>query len=103
METYRATRDAGVMGIYDFTTQLATLEPPPPEMQQLLGAIHGDQPAMDAFIRMNAGAMTPEAFVQRATRPAALAEMPASVGRAVSPPSDEISKTLMARGLPASE
>jgi 2-polyprenyl-6-methoxyphenol hydroxylase-like FAD-dependent oxidoreductase len=62
METYRTTRDAGVMGIYEFTTQLATLEPPPPEVQQVLGAVHGNQSAMDAFIRMNAGAMSPAEF-----------------------------------------
>ena len=27
-----------------------TLEPPPPEMQQLLGAVHGNQEAMDGFV-----------------------------------------------------
>ena len=31
--------------------QLATLEPPPPEMQQLFGAIHGNQKAMDGFVK----------------------------------------------------
>ena len=45
--TTSATRDAHVLPIYEFTTQLATLEPPPPEMQQLLGAVHGNQDAMD--------------------------------------------------------
>ena len=29
--------------MYEFTCQLASLEPPPPEMQQLLGAIQGNQ------------------------------------------------------------
>ena len=48
--------------MYEFTTQLATLEPPPPEMQQLLGAIHGNQQAMDGFVRMNAGTDSPAAF-----------------------------------------
>ena len=41
--------------MYEFTCQLATLEPPPPEMQQLFGAIHGNQKAMDGFAQMNAG------------------------------------------------
>jgi hypothetical protein len=47
---------------YAFTCQLATLEPPPPGMQQMLGAIQGNQAAMDAFAQMNAGTITPAAF-----------------------------------------
>ena len=48
--------------MYEFTTMLATLEPPPPEMQQLLGAVHGNQEAMDGFARVNAGATSPAEF-----------------------------------------
>ena len=48
--------------MYEFTCQLATLEPPPPEMQQLFAAVHGDQKAMDAFARMNAGTISPAEF-----------------------------------------
>ena len=43
MSAYQLTRDAQVLPIYEFTTQLATLEPPPPEVQQLLGAVAGNQ------------------------------------------------------------
>ncbi len=50
MATYQRTRDTHVLPIYEFTTQLATLEPPPPEMQQLLGAIHGNLDAMNTFV-----------------------------------------------------
>ena len=46
------------MPIYEFTSQLATLEPPPPETQQLLGAISGNQAAMDAFVRVVDGSFT---------------------------------------------
>src|SRR5436190_985858 len=35
MSDYHRTRDADVLPIYEFTTQLATLEAPPVEMQQL--------------------------------------------------------------------
>ena len=45
-----------------FTTQLATLEPPPPEMQQLLGAVHGNREAMDAFVSVTAGTVSPVEF-----------------------------------------
>ena len=48
--------------MYEFTCQLATLEPPPPDMQQLFAAIHGNQEAMDGFARMNAGTISPAEF-----------------------------------------
>jgi hypothetical protein len=38
------------------------LQPPPPEMQQLLGAIYGNQAAMDDFVSVNAGTLSPEVF-----------------------------------------
>jgi flavin-dependent dehydrogenase len=62
MADYQQARDARVSGIYEFTTQLATLEPPPPEMQQLLGAVYGNQDAMDAFASVAAGTLAPEEF-----------------------------------------
>jgi flavin-dependent dehydrogenase len=62
MSAYHLTRDAHVLPVYDFTTQLATLEAPPPEMQQLLGAVHGNQPAMDAFVSVTAGTVSPSEF-----------------------------------------
>jgi len=62
MADYQRSRDARVKAMFDFTCQLATLEPPPPELQQLLGAIHGNQAAMDGFMRMNAGTISPAEF-----------------------------------------
>jgi flavin-dependent dehydrogenase len=62
MAEWHTTRDAHALPIYDFTTQLATLEPPPPEMQQLLGAVHGNQEAMDAFVSITAGTVSPVEF-----------------------------------------
>ena len=46
----------------ELTTQLATLEPPPPELQQLLAAVHGNQEAMDGFARVIAGVTSPAEF-----------------------------------------
>lgn len=62
MADYQRARDERVLPMYEFTYQLATLEPPPPEMQQLFGAIHGNQGAMDGFARMNAGTISPAEF-----------------------------------------
>jgi hypothetical protein len=62
MGHYQATRDRQVLPMYELTTQFATLEPPPPELQRLLGALDGNQDAMDEFARVMAGAMSPEVF-----------------------------------------
>jgi 2-polyprenyl-6-methoxyphenol hydroxylase-like FAD-dependent oxidoreductase len=62
MREYQRERDDQTQPMYEFTCQLATLEPPPPEMQQLFAAIHGDQKAMDAFAQMNAGTISPAEF-----------------------------------------
>jgi 2-polyprenyl-6-methoxyphenol hydroxylase-like FAD-dependent oxidoreductase len=62
MADYQRDRDTAALPMYDFTCMLAALEPPPPELQRLLGAIHGHQAAMDAFARLNAGTMSPAEF-----------------------------------------
>ena len=59
MGAYQATRDAQVLPMYELTTQLATLQPPPPELARLLGAIHGHQQPMDEFAQVMAGALSP--------------------------------------------
>jgi 2-polyprenyl-6-methoxyphenol hydroxylase-like FAD-dependent oxidoreductase len=62
MAEYQRERDERVLPMYEFTCELATLEPPPPQMQQLLGAIQGNQKAMDGFAQMNAGTISPADF-----------------------------------------
>jgi 2-polyprenyl-6-methoxyphenol hydroxylase-like FAD-dependent oxidoreductase len=62
MGAYQATRDTQVLPMYQLTTQLATLQPPPPDLQRLLGAIHGNQEAMDGFARVIAGVTSPTEF-----------------------------------------
>jgi 2-polyprenyl-6-methoxyphenol hydroxylase-like FAD-dependent oxidoreductase len=62
MAEYQARRDERVLAMYEFTTELATLEPPPPELEQLLAAMAGNQEAMDGFARVNAGVTSPAEF-----------------------------------------
>lgn len=62
MGAYRSKRDAQVLSIFELTCQLATLEPPPPDLARLLGACAGNQEAMDAFCRVNAAVMSPAEF-----------------------------------------
>jgi 2-polyprenyl-6-methoxyphenol hydroxylase-like FAD-dependent oxidoreductase len=66
MTDYQAARDAHVLPMYEFTAQLASLEPPPPELQRILEAAHGNQDAMDGFARVNAGATSPAEFFAEA-------------------------------------
>jgi 2-polyprenyl-6-methoxyphenol hydroxylase-like FAD-dependent oxidoreductase len=62
MGGYQATRDGQVRAMYEFTTQLATLQPPPPQLAQLLAAIHGHQHPMDQFAQVIAGVLSPAHF-----------------------------------------
>jgi flavin-dependent dehydrogenase len=63
MADYQRTRDEEVMPIYEFTDEFAQLQPPPPEMQQLIGAMHGNQEAMDGFVSVQAATLpAPEFF-----------------------------------------
>jgi 2-polyprenyl-6-methoxyphenol hydroxylase-like FAD-dependent oxidoreductase len=62
MEEARRSRDERALPMYELTCQLATLEPPPPEMQRLFAAVAKNREARDAFVRMNAGTTSPAAF-----------------------------------------
>ena len=73
MAAYQQTRDDQVLPIYEFTTQLATMEAPPAEMQQLLAAMRADQAAMDDFASITAGTISPAEFFD-----------PANIGRIMS-------------------
>jgi 2-polyprenyl-6-methoxyphenol hydroxylase-like FAD-dependent oxidoreductase len=74
MATYQQARDEEVLPIYGFTTQLASMEPPPPEMQQLLYAVSRDQHAADQFSGVIAGTVSPVTFFD-----------PVNVGRLLQP------------------
>jgi flavin-dependent dehydrogenase len=84
MGRYQATRDQQVLAMYELTTQLATLQPPPPELQQLLAAAHGNQQAMDGFAQVIAGVTSPAEYFSQDNigRILRRAPWPASVPRA---------------------
>ena len=62
MSDYQHVRDRQVAAIYESTDQFAQLAPPPPDMQQLLHAISGNQDAINAFISVQAGTLRAEEF-----------------------------------------
>jgi 2-polyprenyl-6-methoxyphenol hydroxylase-like FAD-dependent oxidoreductase len=65
MGDYHAGRDNQVLAMFELTTQFATLEPPPPELQQLLGAMAGNESAMNGFARVMAGVTSPAEFFSK--------------------------------------
>ena len=60
---YERQRNEHVMPMYEFTCQLASFEPPSPEMQHLFGAVYGNQVETNRFLGTIAGTVPiPEFF-----------------------------------------
>jgi 2-polyprenyl-6-methoxyphenol hydroxylase-like FAD-dependent oxidoreductase len=85
MHTYWSTRDEHVIPMFELTCKLATLEPPPPDLQHLFAAIAGDQDAMDAFVRVNAGVTSPDEFFAPANVTRMFAAAAARAARVTAP------------------
>jgi 2-polyprenyl-6-methoxyphenol hydroxylase-like FAD-dependent oxidoreductase len=62
MGDYQRTRDREARPVFEFTDAFAQLRPPPPEMQQLLGTMQGDQEAMDGFVSVQASTLAAPDF-----------------------------------------
>jgi 2-polyprenyl-6-methoxyphenol hydroxylase-like FAD-dependent oxidoreductase len=57
LAAHEAARNERVRPMYEFTSQLAALEPPRPEMRALFGALHGNEDATNAFLSAITGAI----------------------------------------------
>jgi flavin-dependent dehydrogenase len=86
MQIYQRTRDDQALPMYEFTYQIAPLDPLPPEFQQLLAAAHGNQRAMDAFVQMTGGVLSPTEFFSEQNVQRILAAAASRVSRAPSEP-----------------
>jgi flavin-dependent dehydrogenase len=62
MAEYQRIRDREAGPVYEFTDDFAQLQPPPPEMQSLLAAMHGNQEAMDGFVSVQAATLAAPDF-----------------------------------------
>jgi flavin-dependent dehydrogenase len=62
MAAYQHARDEHSMPMFGVTCNFATMEPPPPDMQQLLGATSASQEAQDQFVSMMAGTLPVQSF-----------------------------------------
>jgi len=67
---YASRRDERVKPLYHFTCDLATLAPPPPEMQQRFAAMHQNQEATNQFYSAITGSLPLPVFMN-----------PANIGR----------------------
>lgn len=61
MEPWLAARTER-LPLYELTAQMATLEPPPPEMQAVVGAAATDRELADGFASMVSGTLSPVEF-----------------------------------------
>lgn len=57
LAAHETARNERVRPMYEFTTDLAALEPPPADMGALFGALRGDQDATNAFLSAISGAV----------------------------------------------
>ena len=57
LAAHESARNERVRPMYEFTTELAALEPPPPEMQVLFNSLRGNQDATNAFLSAISGAI----------------------------------------------
>ncbi len=63
MGAWQRERDESSLPVYGLTCDFAKIEPPPPEMQQLMGAVSQNPAACDDFVSALAGTMPiPEFF-----------------------------------------
>ena len=62
MERYQRERDERVTPFFHMTCQLATCQPPPPDVQKLFAAIPGNPEAERGFAQVNAGVLSPAVF-----------------------------------------
>jgi 2-polyprenyl-6-methoxyphenol hydroxylase-like FAD-dependent oxidoreductase len=63
LASHVARRDERVTPLHHFTCELAKLEPPPPQMQQLFGALRHNQEATNEFFAAITGSMPLPAFM----------------------------------------
>ncbi len=62
LAVYERKRNQAVMPMFEMTCDLARLQPPTPEMQQLFGALRGNQRQTDRFLGVVAGTVPVNEF-----------------------------------------
>jgi len=65
LAAHESARNERVRPMYEFTTQLAALEPPAPEIEALFRALRGNQDATNAFLSAITGAIPLPEFMSK--------------------------------------
>jgi 2-polyprenyl-6-methoxyphenol hydroxylase-like FAD-dependent oxidoreductase len=86
LTAHESARNERVRPMYEFTTRLAALEPPPPDMQGLFAALRGSQDATNAFLSAITGAIPLSDFMSTAN----IARIMAAANEADTPPARTI-------------
>ena len=63
LAAHETARNERVLAMYEFTSHLAELEPPPPPMEALFAALRGNQDATNAFLSAITGAIPLKEFM----------------------------------------
>ncbi len=77
---YQRRRDEETLPMYEFTCQLASLQPPPPEMAQLLAATSTNARASSDFVSVLAGTLPLPAFLDPENVAKIMQASPAAAG-----------------------
>lgn len=83
LAAHESARNERVRPMYEFTTHLAALEPPPPDMQALFGALRGNQDATNAFLSAITGAIPLPDFMSNENIARIMAADEASAARTI--------------------
>ena len=81
LAAHEAARNERVRPMYEFTTHLAALEPPPRDMQALFGALRHNQDATNAFLSAITGAIPLPDFMSNENIARIMATTPPAVAK----------------------
>jgi flavin-dependent dehydrogenase len=85
LEAHRVARDQRVKPMYDFTGQMATLEPPPPHMQRLFRALRDNPEATNRFYAAITGSRPLPEFMNPENLDRIMAAAELEAGRGIGP------------------
>jgi 2-polyprenyl-6-methoxyphenol hydroxylase-like FAD-dependent oxidoreductase len=86
LAAHESARNERVRTMYEFTTHLAALEPPPADMRALFGALRGNQDATNAFLSAITGAIPLSDFMSNENIARIMATTPPRTKRAAGTP-----------------
>jgi 2-polyprenyl-6-methoxyphenol hydroxylase-like FAD-dependent oxidoreductase len=90
LAAHESARNERLRPMYEFTTHLAALEPPPADMRALFGALRGNQDATNAFLSAITGAIPVSDFMSNENIARIMAATPAAANEAETSPANTV-------------